>query len=31
MGSDLVRRFISSMTITQEMWHDGTGYDLDMK
>lgn len=22
-------RFIASMTITQEMWHDGIGYDLD--
>jgi hypothetical protein len=24
-----LERFISSMTITYEMWHDGDGYDLD--
>src|SRR5436190_1994916 len=22
-------KFIASMTITQEMWHDGIGYDTD--
>jgi hypothetical protein len=22
-------KFVASMTITHEMWHDGTGYDLD--
>jgi len=22
-------RFLASMPMTQEMWHDGTGYDLD--
>ena len=27
--SESANRFISSMTVTYEMWHDGTGYDLE--
>jgi hypothetical protein len=27
-GESAARRFLASMPITQEMWHDGTGYDL---
>lgn len=27
-ANDAAERFIASMTITYEMWHDGTGYDL---
>jgi hypothetical protein len=27
--SDAARRFIASMQITFDMWHDGTGYDLN--
>ena len=28
--SDLVNRFLQSMVITYEMWHDGTGYSVDL-
>ena len=27
--TDAVKRFLSSMNMNYEMWHDGTGYDLD--
>ena len=27
--SNAARRFVASMQITYEMWHDGTGYDLE--
>jgi hypothetical protein len=27
--SDAATRFLASMTITYEMWHDGNGYDLE--
>jgi len=27
--SEAANRFISSMVVTYEMWHDGTGYDLE--
>src|SRR5581483_4914532 len=27
--SDAANRFLSSMNITYEMWHDGIGYDVD--
>jgi hypothetical protein len=28
-GTEHVARFVASMRITFDMWHDGTGYDLD--
>ena len=28
--SDLVKRFLQSMVITYEMWHDGNGYNVDL-
>ncbi|HLZ07852.1 MAG TPA: HEAT repeat domain-containing protein [Chloroflexota bacterium] len=29
-NSDRVNRFLQSMVMTFEMWHDGTGYDVDL-
>ncbi len=29
MPSPAYRRFLASMTVTREMWHDGLGYDLE--
>jgi hypothetical protein len=28
--SDIINRFLQSMVITYEMWHDGNGYDVDL-